>query len=581
MGDRRIRLVVISPNPAQRRRILDQTDPQYFEVVEHAALEELPIPAEGDTTPVVVVLAEEVGPSAGRRKPAVVAIGIQDVIPLESLTSMRLRDAAMASLARERRLEELKLERNRAIVQGEIASGLANARTGLEVLETLVDGLVALGCGGVSCWRAAPDRLELVLARGEQRTASADLPRSEHPAWRALESGDTVIRRSGALQLHVPLATGSGERWVVHATVEGPTNEARIVSLEHVVRHAAEALERTRLRQDLDAERDGLRALVAALRSDPDTPDVAALLEDAVYAAELPPLDVQPLELSSLLTEVGFQVPAPSTIELQGDPRALERALRALHRTLGLHTKPLAVRATADEHAAYVEVHGLSEDASALEQTPGFGLVRRVCAAHGGQAWIEDEGHRVCLQIPRVPRQPLPPTLSLEEARTPPSAEDDAHLDVLRRAFVSPQLGTLLDLWAGARHGAPLPHPDRLRGATLVRLRPDMVEASVQRDHGTDPTVSWTMVGPRLERRLGGTLEGPLDREDPAGRSRAFLHDLVERYRECTRTGRPTYDYMRQRGDDGWSFERLILPCTRDASTQVSDLVALVLFDGF
>ena len=574
--DRRIRLAVISPSEVLRRRILDQADLQYFEVVEHVALEQLPFPSEGDTTPVVVVVADEIEASQARPTPAVAAIGIQDIVPLDSLTSMRLRDVAMASLAKERRLEELKLERNRAIIQGEVTACLADARTGLEALEIVADGIVALGCAGVSCWQASSDRLVLGVARGDHRNASPTLPRSEHPMWSALASNETVIVRGGGLQLHVPLATGLGDRWVVHATVEGSTTEARIVSLEQVIRHAAEALGRTKLRQELDAAHDSVRALAGALREHKDASDLAALLEDAITPVEPLASDLDSLDLSVLLSEAGFTTPEPAPIEVLGDRRVLERALRALHRTLSFHipdTGVFVARTTADEHAAYVEVH--VDDATCLARVPGFDLVRGSCGAHGGQAWIED-GSRICLQLPRTPRPASLPTVSLEEVRTPSSSEDDAQLSGLRRAFLSPKLGRLLDLWLDARRGAPLPHPERLRGAALVTLRPDMAEASVHRDDRA-PTFTFTMLGPRLERRLGGTLVGP----EANQRSRAFHADLVDRYRECARSGRPTYDYVRQRGDDGWNFERLILPCTRGASEQVSDLLALVLFDGF
>ena len=575
---------MISPNADLRRRVIAQADPLYFEFVQHDVLEELRVPPEGDETPVVVVIAQP-GDPAARQKSAVVAIGIQDVIKIENLTSMRLRDAAMASFARERRLQELKLERNRAIIQGEVGAGLTNANSGLEILETLADGLVALGVSAVSCWRAGSETLELVVARGEadHRTVLDDLTQDDHPARQALERNETVVRRGAELQLHVPLVGASGVAWIVRITTDEPPSEARAVSLEQVVRQAAEALERVRLREALDAERERMRALVDSLQKRADAPDAAALLEDALSSVELGDLEVEAIDLRSLAAEAGFESIGQAAPQIRGDRAAIGRAFLALRRTLTPYVatpSALAAHVSGDDHAIYVEVRNVDDDAATLNSEPGFDLVRGVCAAHGGHAWVEGspDERRVCLQLPRAPRPRRPPTLSLDEAVLERSRDDalEDHLDTLRNAFASPRLAILLDLWTDARRGAPLPHPDRIRGARLVTLRPDMVEARVSYDQALEPSFAWTMLGARLERRLGGTLVG----EVAKGNSRAFLADLVTQYRRCAQDTRPTYDYLRGRGGASWSFERLLLPCSRDASNRVSDILALVLFEG-
>lgn len=575
---------MISQNAELRRRVIAQADPLYFEFVEHDVLEELRVPPKGDDMPVVVVVAQP-GDPAARHKSAVVAIGIQDVIKIENLTSIRLRDAALASFARERRLQELKLERNRAIIQGEIGAGLTNANSGLEVLETLADGLVALGATAVSCWRAGPKTLELVVARGgaDHRTVIDDLTQADHPARRALERNETVVSRGAELQLHVPLVGVSGVPWVVRITTDETPSEARAVSLEQVIRQAAEALERVRLRERLDAEHERMRALVESLHKRAGAPNAAALLEDALSSVERIELEVEGVELRSLAAEAGFDAISQGAVEIRGDRAAIGRALHALRRTVAPYVATpdaLAAHVGGDDHAAYVEIRDIDDGDTSLTDEPGLDLVRSVCAAHGGQAWVEGSTHdrRVCLQLPRVPRPSRPPTLSVDEAH-PEGARDDAleqHLDALRSAFADPRFATLLDLWADARRGAPLPHPDRIRGAGLLALRPDMVEARISYDPTLEPTVAWTMVGARLERRLRGTLVGQV----ADGDSRAFLTDLVMQYRRCAQDARPTYDYLRQRGEARWSFERLLLPCSRDASNRASDVLALVFFDG-
>lgn len=584
LAERRIRLAVISQNAELRRRVIAQADPLYFEFVEHGVLEELRVPPEGDEMPVVVVIAQP-GDPAARHKSAVVAIGIQDVIKIENLTSIRVRDAALASFARERRLQELKLERNRAVIQAEVGAGLTNARSGLEVLETLADGLVALGASAVSCWRVRSETLELVVARGgsDRRTVVDDLTQGDHPARQALERNETVVSRGTELQLHVPLVGASGVPWVVRITTDETPSEARAVSLEQVVRQAAEALERVRLREELDAQRQRMRALVDSLQKRADAPDAAALLEDALHSVAPTELQVEAIDLRSLLAEAGFEAIGQAALEIRGDRAAIGRALRALRRTLTPYVATsgaLAAHVNGDDHAAYVEARNVDDGEATLGGEPGLDLVRGVCAAHGGHAWVEGSAHerRVCLQLPRAPRLRRPPTLSLNATPSRGSGDDDLehHLETLRNAFASPHLGSLLDLWADARRGAPLPHPDRIRGAGLVALRPDMAEARVSYDQALEPNLAWTMLGARLERRLGGTLVGQV----ADASSRELLADLVMQYRRCAREARPTYDYLRQRGEAKWSFERLLLPCSRDASNRPSDILALVLFDG-
>lgn len=288
------------------------------------------------------------------------------------------------------------------------------------------------------------------------------------------------------------------------------------------------------------------------------------------------------------------------------DPVRLEQVLSNLLFNALTHARPadtIKVRGHADAHAVYLEVEnrGARLDAESAPQvfaplqqlkaptalgSQGLGLfiVERIMAAHGGKVWLEPfehDGVRFCLQIPRE----LPTTqsagiyLTFRAAQAPCSRSPtqlEEPLERLAAAFKDPSLRRLLCMWREARGGQHFPpHPQAINQSQLLGYQPDMVRARLTLTREGEPVFEWLEVGPKLERRLGYSLRG--ESLSPTEKNMLALHYAA--YQRCWRHGEPVYDYTRQRGAHPFSFERLLLPFSRDANHAVTEILGLILFE--
>jgi hypothetical protein len=85
---------------------------------------------------------------------------------------------------------------------------------------------------------------------------------------------------------------------------------------------------------------------------------------------------------------------------------------------------------------------------------------------------------------------------------------------------------------------------------------------------------AWTSIGPRLERRLRGTLHAALSPRSVASA------EMYASYLRCYGTRAPAYDYVRQRGPEPLCFERLLLPLARTRQQGPSEILGIVIFEG-
>lgn len=290
--------------------------------------------------------------------------------------------------------------------------------------------------------------------------------------------------------------------------------------------------------------------------------------------------------------------------QLQADPVRLEQAIGNLLSNALTYSPPggqVVVRGHGDAHAVYIEVDNrgaklapehaeklfaplsrLSEVSERGSQGLGLFIVDRIMTAHGGRVWLETfgaDGVRFCLQLPRqrgpsaeeIVRLEYLPNQSIAE--TPPVL--NAQLSQLAQHFVDPTLRRVLEIWYEAKAlEAPMPHPQSVNRSRLLGYLPDMVRARVHLTDQEEPVFHWLEVGPRLERRLGRNLFGaPLAPTDAP-----VLGSQYDAYKRCWRGGQPVYDYARKRGAQGFGFERLLLPLSRDSHHHVTEIIGLVIF---
>jgi hypothetical protein len=212
----------------------------------------------------------------------------------------------------------------------------------------------------------------------------------------------------------------------------------------------------------------------------------------------------------------------------------------------------------------------------------GLFIAARLVDAHRGRVWLESrqEGSStLCIQLPR--RAALDRTAQVARLRVPAPAPSQpvqglsGAMLALSRGVRAEPLRSALALWNAARDQQALPHPLGLARRSLLSLLPDMVWVSVEEVAG-EACFRVDELGARLERRLGRSLRG--QRVAPTLDTLATSQHAA--YRRCWEIRGPAYDYVRQRGPDGWWMERLLLPFSRDGGRHVHQLAGVIVFSG-
>jgi len=260
----------------------------------------------------------------------------------------------------------------------------------------------------------------------------------------------------------------------------------------------------------------------------------------------------------------------------------------------------VTVRASADRHAFYIEVENKGskiapEDAAKIFEpltrlaavgehgSLGLGLfiVDRIVEAHEGRVWVESiqpDGVRFCMQLPRARTGEQASAIALTDRKAsqppPANAALDADLERLASHFEASELRAVLELWASARNGSSMPHPLALERERLRPYLPDTVMVDVSIDPQNNPCFRWVQVGARLERRLGGTIRGT----DLLLTDSSLGAPQYAAYRRVWERGECAYDYVEQRGATSSSFERLLLPLSRNSGREVTQIFGLILF---
>ena len=264
----------------------------------------------------------------------------------------------------------------------------------------------------------------------------------------------------------------------------------------------------------------------------------------------------------------------------------------------------IEVSASMDSHAIYIDVENDYADAelsdiSALfspgrrlsdvaeKGSLGLGLfiVERILQAHGGRVWVEaPRAHavRFSMQLPLSEEREPSGQIDLREQERRPqhslsTSAPIAVSDDMRRLLGQLGAGSarhFLTLWMEARAQDAMPHPLALDRRRLLPLLPDIAHARVLHDAEGDLLFRWIQTGPRLERLLHGTLSGQL----LEGGESSWSSQHYAAYARCVAQRAPVYDYLRQRGEQAFSFERLILPLSRDGGHEVTEVLALVVF---
>lgn len=261
------------------------------------------------------------------------------------------------------------------------------------------------------------------------------------------------------------------------------------------------------------------------------------------------------------------------------------------------------VRASADPHALYVDVEnqGSRVDVDGMARlfepqtrmttvgergSLGLGLfvVECIMSGHGGAVWVEaadPEGVRFCLQLPRrlheqasgqhssaargSSRQ-LAISAALAGTALPVELHDMPPQTNLRRMH---------DIWTAARGRERLPPPQSIERSQILAYLPDMVTTRVSFDPTGAPIFIVTETGPRLDKRLRGTLSGVSFGEHTP----RLLCPHYEQYHRCWAEQTAVYNQVRRRDQNGYDFYRLLLPLSRDLGKSVTDILALVEFD--
>lgn len=320
--------------------------------------------------------------------------------------------------------------------------------------------------------------------------------------------------------------------------------------------------------------------------------DVFALVSHCVSDARLRALKRRTVELELPSSEAMAWI----------DPVRIEQAVGNLISN-ALSYSPegsvVRVRGSSDELAVYIDVENRGaalgperiaeifqpikeRSVSGERGSLGLGLfiVDKVMEAHGGRVWVErcePEGVRFCLQVPRQPRSQdekmaLVSSPRPRPRRAPSKPFFEPGLLELKIQFRAEALHRVLQLWCEARGKERMPHPLSLDRSRLLAYLPDMISAEVSAGADGQPVFSWLRIGPRLERRLKGTLNSGLS----AGAQGS--HAQYQLYRQCYEQRRPTYDYLRERGASPFSFERLLLPMTRQREHSPSEILGLIVF---
>lgn len=491
----------------------------------------------------------------------------------------------------------------------------------LDALHPAPRGLSAAGPEWISEWPAALERLsEWRPPQALQSSLFAVLPivregRTDEVVLASFPSNTPELLRPVVEQLAVELAgtllrtdlqsSLQTERDVLHRLLSvvshdlrNPLSTVRLSSellsgsSDPLARSVAEKIDRA-ARSGQSLVEDLLTFVGSATRG----------IELELVRGDLVPLTKSLVDEANVRASGGRVVVASTrveTAEVMMDPRRVEQAIgNLLSNALAYSPRDsrIELEVSMDEHAAYVDVEnrGRSLDPEEIAQifepmkrlgavgergSVGLGLfiVDRVMDAHGGSVWVEPgepDGVRFCLQLPRSSRDTT--DLALVEApRTgylPASegallSEEDAKL--IPR-FRDEALATVLRAWAAARRDEPMPHPLSLDRARILSHLPDMAMATVGVGQDGEPCFEWKSIGPRLERRLRGTLSHQLGQDDP-------LRTQYDSYLACYRTRRPRYDFVRRRGAHPITFERLLLPLSRSRNGDPTDILTLALF---
>lgn len=604
---------------------------------------------------------------------ALLAIGIQDVIPIQDLSPQRLRDVIFASFTRDIRRRELVRSRERALLKRDIVAAVAAASTRREIFGVFLDGLLALGARGAACWSLEGDSLALAAEVGDVSVTGGaqDLPlEAPHPgsecarltlaAWYV--QAHQLKERFAAFECEhrgslgfVPLLDdGSVVAVIVVAHDELPIEE-ETHALEQLCAQVGEALRRSTLQSELQDDRDSDRRLLGIISHDLRNPLHTVMLAASQLAHRLQGPDAEMVKRISRAARVatrlthdlltftkvsadGLELTLQSTnvfdvlisavedaklravasreIVLEMGPGSdegealidagrIEQAVGNLLSNALTYSPPaglIRVRASSNGHAVYVDIENrgaridpasvarmfepLTRLSSLAERgSMGLGLfiVDRIMEAHGGRVWVEPaepDGVRVCLQLPRSSAAQGEHTAvkirseSSRPFRPPPPPPEDPTLQRLSELLKGPELRDPLAMWAAARGTAQLPHPLAMERSRLLGYLPDMVSARVTLDQFGEPVFVWMQMGPRLERQLRGTLHGKALTADAGG----DLGSQYGAYHRCWSKRQPVYDYARQRGVGGVSFQRLLLPLSHDSGKSVTEILGIVLF---
>lgn len=307
-------------------------------------------------------------------------------------------------------------------------------------------------------------------------------------------------------------------------------------------------------------------------------------------------LALQAVADANLRARAGRRVVVEATLEdpwAEVDGHRIEQALGNLLSnalTYAPAHSEISVRLSGDPSAIYLDVENagaklapselvqifqpLTRLSAAGERgSMGLGLyiVNKVLEAHGGRVWAEpgaQDGVRFCLQIPRVAteRGAMPLVDEISRPSGPaPERELPRELAGLLGHISAESLRSVLSLWAQARRSDVLPHPLSLDRSRLLPYQPDLAWSTVHLDASRSPVFVWESVGARLERRMRGTLRG-----------RSAVEAQYQAYARCYAQARPTYEFVRQRGPQPFSFERLLLPLARSRDGAPTDLLAAI-----
>lgn len=267
--------------------------------------------------------------------------------------------------------------------------------------------------------------------------------------------------------------------------------------------------------------------------------------------------------------------------------------------------QPITIRAEPTAERLYVEVNNrgpvIAGPAMAVLFEPmkrvdsagrehlglGLYLTKRIAEAHLGRVWVRSEagsGTTFVLEVPRAgppaPRQRAARTTAQGTMRVPsdrlPIVIPPVYQKLLAR-MTDGGLHIVLLRWLGLGGDQYPPHPRRMTDPVLVPFLPDIVLVAVEPGNSPrEPVFRHIDVGGALERRLGHGLLGKQIQNPASG---DYDIDMRAAYLRCYLQRSPMYDYLRfRRMGEAALFERLIVPCSRNGGTTITDLYAVARF---